>query len=239
MTYTEVIPNQAPQCGLTGDTGAVIKTELPMCDCHCTDRTLGRNLFEQELDRLHQAAAHNDIAFAAAFHFCVSEGKCPPKWLIKEIDDLLIELLKRERTTKRGRSAGRVARCRQDLWDFERSCAVDEVRRIRGENAHELEITKDYPPELEKRFSHLKKVRKWLGYGTYECAAMFLRGTFAACSSHGVRASYRKVRRAYASRTAAWRYYTFPGDFLGRVGIPYPLTPLPGTKTANFFDLQP
>lgn len=210
-----------------------------MCDSPCATQKRGRRLFEEELERHRKVAAYNDIAFAAAFHLCASEGKCPPQWLVKAVDDLLIELLKREKSTNRGRSAGRVARCRQDLWDFERSCAVDEVRRIRSETAHELEIMTDYPPEFENRFIHIKKAQKWLSYGTFECAAMYLRGTFAWGSPHAVRKSYRKVRKAFATRSGNWRYYMFPGDFLGRVGIPYPFTLMPGTKIANFYDLKP
>ena len=210
-----------------------------MRHCECCSRKLGHAVFERELENYRKAAQHNDIAFAAAFHMCATEEKCPPAYLVKAVDELLIELLKGEKSKKRGRAGGRVARCRQDLWDFERFCAVDEVRRIREENPQRLESIKDCTPEERKVFAHFEKVRDWLRYGTFECASMYLAGTFAWGIPNTVRASYRRVRRALTTRSGAFRYYMFFGDFLGRVGIPYPATLRPGNKTTFFYDLKP
>jgi len=196
-------------------------------------------LFEEEIERLREAGKHNDIAYAGALHLCAQEGIAPPPWLVKVLDDLLTELLKRERSSKRGRSSGRVARHRQDLWDFERWCAVDEVRRLRRQTSEDVKRLENEQANIRRQFAHVFKAHEWLRYGTFECASMYLAGTYAWGSPSAVRASYRRVQKRMSSRTAAFRHYLIPGDFLCRVGIPYPLTLLPGNKLTPFYDLTP
>ena len=153
---------------------------------HCKpDRKVDR-LHEEELDRLREMSVHNDIAFAAGLHYCAQEGICPPPWLAKGASNLLIELLKREKSRKRGRAAGRVARYRQDLCDFERWDAVFQVRELRQRAKEDVETLAEMQASGEI-VQNLREIQKWLLNGTFECASMAVRGGPAFGSADAVR----------------------------------------------------
>jgi hypothetical protein len=195
--------------------------------------------FDEELERIRRVGRINDLAYAAGLRHCVVDGVEPPPWLVEEIDKLLTDLLTRERPRKRGRHAGRIARYRQDMRDFCRWCAVDEVRRRRQEYAERAEEMSAYTAEQRRRYGCIDKIQRWFKYGTFRCAAMTLLGTDAFASADTVRASYRRVEKRMRSKAEAFRYYIFWGDFLHRIGMPWPGSYSTGIKFTPFFDLKP
>jgi len=195
-------------------------------------------LFDQELERLRKVARHNELAYAAALRMCIVEEVAPPLWLLQAIDELMLDLLKREKSTKRGRHAGRIARYCQDMRDYTRYDAVEEVRRRRQEYHEKADDMATYSAEQRKRYGCIDKIRKWFRYGTFPCASMYLLGTDAFASPSAVRASYRRVKRRSRSKEDALRYYVFWGDFLKRLGVPWPGSYDPGMKFTPFYDLK-
>lgn len=208
------------------------------------DRPVDR-LHEEELDRIRAMCAQNDIAIAAGMYYCATEEICPPPWLVRGAAKLMIELLKREKSQKRGRAAGRIARYRQDLWDFERWSAVLEIREIRERNDKDLKelaarsAKQKLPKHQKELFQNLEKARKWLHQDTFECASMSLRGSHAYASAMAVKKSYRRVQEAMGTRSAAHRYHLMFGDFVFQIGLEWPGACKPGTKTVPFYDLTP
>src|SRR5690606_23087654 len=95
--------------------------------------------------------------------------------------------------------------------------------------------TKACDVEAVKRYD---KARQWLRHDTFECASMLLRGTHAYASPAAVRASYRRVERAHGEGSTS-RYHIPYGDFLFRLGLEWPGTYKPDTKTVHFSDLTP
>src|SRR6186997_3143495 len=133
---------------------------------YCREARPVDRLHEEELERHRKSAVHNDIAVAAAMYYCAEEKICPPPWLVAASANLMIELLKKEKSKKRGRAAGRVARCRQDLYDFDRWNAVHQIRELKDKNKNELESLKTYGDIDQRHAKRIHKTRAWLRYGT-------------------------------------------------------------------------
>jgi hypothetical protein len=202
---------------------------------NCGSNRLVDDLREQEFQRIKDMSVSNDIAFASGLYFCATERICAPQWLLEGAAKLLIELLSREKSKKRGRSGGRIARYCQDLRDYERWCAVLEVREMRLKNKDELKV----PEEQNKADERIKKTRNWLRYGTFECAAMVLKNTDAYATPAAVKASYRRVEKTMRDRPAAHRYHLTFNDFVFQIGLDWPGATKPGTKIVPFYDLTP
>src|SRR5262249_48796653 len=60
------------------------------------------------------------VAVPASFYYCLENRLDTPPWLLAAATELLCDLLKREKSNKRGRSCGFVARHRQDTIDYAR-----------------------------------------------------------------------------------------------------------------------
>jgi hypothetical protein len=86
----------------------------------------------RELDSLRRLDSHQEIAIARAMDYCATHQIHPPEWLVEAAALLVVDLLKREKSTQRGRTASCLARFRHEFWDMERWDAVQEVRRIRS-----------------------------------------------------------------------------------------------------------
>jgi hypothetical protein len=189
----------------------------------------------RELDKFRRLTAHKEIATARAMDYCATHQVCPPEWLVAEAASLLIELLKREKTTRRGSNASYLARFHQERKNTERWDAVLEVRRIRS-MARRDETALKRSPERKvtdsfKR-SHQKR-REWLKQGTFECAADRLKGRDAHVTAYGVRNSYRKMeksRKEPSNAIGAW----FDDPFLNKLGLQGVLDRKPGTKPFLF-----
>src|SRR5262245_41561974 len=95
---------------------------------------------QRELDALREVTAHPELATAAALHFCAKYYVCPPEWLVERALELICQLLKREKSSKRGRAAGAITRYQQDLWHLERWDAVKGIQYARQRSRRDLRI---------------------------------------------------------------------------------------------------
>jgi hypothetical protein len=174
----------------------------------------------RELESLRGLTEHKEIAIARAMDYCVKNRISPPEWLVEAATSLLIDLLKRERPTTRGRTASCIARLRHEMWDVERWDAVKTVREIRQRCKREQTAQKALPaaavPESYKK--RLLKFRKWLNQGTFNCAAKLLAGREALASASTINASYKKIEATRSGPTppaGAW----FDDPFLKQLGL--------------------
>lgn len=211
---------------------------------YCRPEARGDYFHERELDWLRAMSAHNDIGVAAGIYHCANFEICPPLWLTKAAAKLLIELLKREKSQNRGRTAGRIARYRQDLWDFARWCAVIDIRELRERTKQDLKewvecaAREKLTQDEEEHFHRLKRTSAWLRHDTFECASMTLRGSDAYAGAVAVKRSYRRVQAAYSAHAPA-RYHLMYGDFVFKIGLDWPGSYKPGTKWVPFYELTP
>lgn len=174
----------------------------------------------RELEKLRRLIAHKEIGIARAMHYCATYNINPPDWLVEEAASLMIDLLKRERSTSRGRTATHLSRFRQESWDLERWFAVHEVRRIRGRVDRDDAVLKDSPDRNATKAwkKHHERLKEWLKAGTFECAVGLLEGRDAYASPSAIRASYRRVERVRAKpdqAVGAW----FDDAFRQRLGL--------------------
>jgi hypothetical protein len=189
----------------------------------------------RELDKFRRLTAHKEIATAGAMDYCATHEVCPPGWLVAEAASLMIELLKREKTTRRGSNASHLARFHQERKDIERWDAVMEVRRIRW-MARQDENALKRSPKRKVTDSFMKsymKRKEWLKQDTFECAAILLRGRDAHVSAYGVRKSYKKMERSLkdpSSAIGAW----FDDPFLKKLGLQASFERKPGTNIFLF-----
>jgi hypothetical protein len=147
----------------------------------------------------------------------------------------MVELLKREKSTKRGSTSSHLARFHQELKNTERWSAVKDVQRIRrmarqDDNALKADPKRVLPKTLQER---LMKRRAWLGQDNFKCAAELLEGRDAYVSSHGVRSSYREVQRCCkdpSNNIGAW----FDDAFLNKLGLQGAHDRKPGKKAFLF-----
>jgi hypothetical protein len=205
-----------------------------MTSCSGSDRT--PSAFDlRELDKFRRLENHREIATARAMDYCATNQICPPEWLVVEAASLMVELLKREKSTKRGSTSGHLARFHQELKNTERWFAVKEVQRIREMAEQDDNALKANPKRvLPKNFraQHMRR-RAWLDQGTFECAADLLEGRDAYVSCHGVRSSYMEVekcRKSPSYNVGAW----FDDAFLNKLGLQGALDRKPGKKVFLF-----
>ena len=195
---------------------------------------------ERELADLNGAKFHRELAVIAALEYCAEEGRSPPPWAVREAADLLVRLLKLERTRKRGRAGSCIARYTQDMWDVERWDAVEEIRRIRNRSKHELNLLRELPTGSHLRHrEHQGKMQKWLRHGVFECASMYLVGRDARASAQTIRKSHREVKRRAGDGPKPDRYFLFDERFLRKIGLPGLQDRKKGTKTFPLYDLKP
>src|SRR5205085_1238532 len=120
----------------------------------------------RELEKFRGLTAHKEVATARAMDYCVTHQICPPEWLVADAASLLVELLKREKTTRRGSTASHLARFHQERKDTERWDAVMEVRRIRSMAKQDDLALKARPNRAADSFKRSHKKRKeWLKQG--------------------------------------------------------------------------
>src|SRR5262249_25562918 len=82
------------------------------------------------------------LAAPAALHYCLEHDIAPPRWVAEAALLLLCDLLKREKSKRRGRAGGSVARYRQDMIDFLR---WNEVDVLRNEQQRSKRLMSEYP----------------------------------------------------------------------------------------------
>jgi hypothetical protein len=159
------------------------------------------------------------VAVPAALYFCSEHGVSVPQWLAKAASELLCDLLKREKSTKRGRSGGAVARYRQDLIDMTRWNEVIVIREKQQQVRHEIE----YYSNSSMRMSSEQIARAgWLGRSlsrAFECVSDVFERTEAFGSPESIKRSYREVARNMGDPSQAQRYSIFHPLFLQMLGI--------------------
>jgi hypothetical protein len=183
-----------------------------------------RVLHEMELERLQKARdAGVVIAVPAALDYCLEHDLAPPAWLIQAASDLLCDLLRREKSNKRGRSAGSVARYRQDMVDFVR---WNEVEVLGEHQQRSIELMTTYPtcpsPSQSGIYAEEAVKAEWLGTSRsriYQCVSEVLERTDAFGSPESIKRSCRQVRRNERNPAHAFRYYLLPHPFLQKLGI--------------------
>jgi hypothetical protein len=190
----------------------------------------------RELDKFRRLTEHKEIAMARAMDYCATHQVCPPEWLVVAAAALMIELLKREKTTRRGANASNLARFHQELKDTERWGAVMEVRTIRARARSDDNVLKACPRHVVSdsfKRSHGKR-KEWLMQGTFECAASLLEGRDARVTPYAVRKSFQKVERARKGPSFAGGAW-FDHPFLKKLGLQGPLDRKPGKKSFLFW----
>jgi hypothetical protein len=162
------------------------------------------------------------IAAAAALEFCAEHKLQTPQWVLESASTLLCDLLRREKSEKRGRSCGHVARHRQDRIDYDRWCAVTEIREKQTElknYVRELHTRQGIPKAyLEDRENHLE----WVGNSlerAFECASLLLGRTDSCGSPDAVKRSYLNVEANNRSGEQFCRYHLLDYRFLVKIGI--------------------
>jgi hypothetical protein len=183
---------------------------------------------------------HRELAIGAALHYCAANKLVPPTWLVEEAASTYCGLLKNQKATKqRGRASGIAARYRQDQIDYERWCAITEVRDKQTEIKEEVEELRSRKrrgvPVLE--LQDREKMLNWVGrrwVRALECASMLLRGTDAQGSPEAMKASYLRVKKH--NKDGRLRYHLLDQGFLALVGIDIQFEPK-GRKFVPFYDL--
>lgn len=179
---------------------------------------------EQELERLRKACeADVKIAVPAALDYCLEHGLAPPSWVVQAASTLLCDLLRREKSQKRGRSAGAVARYRQDMIDFLR---WNEVEVLKEHQQRSIELLSRYPacPSPNQADIYAEEVAKaeWLGSSLsriYDCVSEVLERTDAFGSPESIKRSYRQVQLSGRNSSHVFRYCLLPDPFLRKLGI--------------------
>src|SRR5262249_46483840 len=139
------------------------------------------------------------LAAPAALHYCLEHDIAPPRWVAEAALLLLCDLLKREKSKRRGRAGGSVARYRQDMIDFLR---WNEVDVLRNEQQRSKRLMSEYPvcpaPRLKQTYDSEVEKAKWLGTSAkrlYECVSEVIEQTEAFGSAESIKRSYRQVQR--------------------------------------------
>ena len=199
------------------------------------------------LDELHETQLEyfkmmldTGVAVPAAMHYCTEHGLNAPPWLMRAATDLIVDLLKREKSKKRGRAASAVARYRQDMIDLARWDAIREVREKQKEFREDVEKLRTMPNVRRDLLEERRKMLEWLGRGSlraYECAAMLLIGTEAFAGPDAMKKAYGRVERNSVDPKQATRYHVLQPRFLRRLGLESLLNVKPGKKFKPFYDL--
>jgi hypothetical protein len=175
------------------------------------------------------------VGVPAALHYCAEYNVTVPRWLTKAALELLCDLLKREKSTKRGRSAGAVARYRKDMIDMTRWNEVCVLREKQSEIHETVSYYAKTSLVSSPRFAEEAAKAQWLGRSlsrTYECVSEVLQKTEAFGSPESIKRSYREVERNHRDPSKAFRYAILDIDVLSKLGIDYDLGYGHGAKIA-------
>lgn len=180
-------------------------------------------LHEHELARL-ETMAKSGVALAvpAALHYCVQHQLSPPPWLLPATTEMLCNLLKREKSTKRGRSCGVVARYRQDMIDYARCDQVMVVRKKQQEILKQVQELRRLSKIPKGMLDEREKMLAWVGRTlnrAFECASMLLEGSEAFGSADAMKRSYFQVRRNNKDPDQAPRYHQLSRHLLLKFGV--------------------
>jgi hypothetical protein len=181
--------------------------------------------FDRELnnfERMYEAGSN--VAVAGALQFCAEYGISPPQWLVHASLKVVCDLLRREKSTKRGRSTGAIARYRQDMIDYFRwdECVVLEELQIKVQDAIKIYSDVPIPAGLKNRYAEERQRANWLGTTrsrVYECVSQALARTEAFGSPQSIKRSCRQVIRNQADPKRAFRYFLIGDAAMKLLGI--------------------
>jgi hypothetical protein len=183
------------------------------------------------LDRFHQrelealemmACDGSQIATSAALDYCHRYGPSLPSWFVGPAAQITKESLRKEKTSKRGRSAQPLDRYRQDMVDFARYDAVCEVREKQSELPREVQRLGQLPNVTANVIEGIEKMLAWAGQTwerAFQCASIMLTDTSAFGGSDAIKASYFKVKAAMLIPEQAHRYHILDPQFLASLGM--------------------
>jgi hypothetical protein len=197
-------------------------------------------IHERNLNDLENMAAHSELATAAALDYCAEHHVPVPPWLVEAAAKLTRDLLLREKPKKRGRTAGIIARYRQDMIDFDRWNEVLVTRENQPRLKRDVTLCRTYLDGNHPSRRDREKMHQWLGHTwlrAFECATMSLTGTHSRAGVEATRRSYLKVQRAMKGSEAAMRYHQLDVGFLIRLGCKGWFERKRGTKIMPLYDL--
>jgi hypothetical protein len=160
------------------------------------------------------------LGVTAALNHSVEHGCSLPSWAAEAALKMICDLLKREKSERRGRAASVIARYRQDYIDMVRwneVIVLEEKQKTVNQSLIDyasLANTKIYQDEA-KRAEWLGRTRSRI----FECVSEVLEGTEAFGSPLSIKRSYFEVERNNQHPTKAYRYGWFENSLLERVGI--------------------
>jgi hypothetical protein len=198
-------------------------------------------LHEHELARL-ETMAQSGVALAvpAALHYCVQHQLSPPPWLLPATTEMLCGLLKREKSTKRGRACGPVARYRQDMIDYARWDQVMVVREKQQEILKQVQKLRSLPTIPKSILDEQEKMLAWVGHTlnrAFECASMLLEGSEAFGSAEAMKRSYFQVRRNSKDSDRTLRYHQLSRHLLLKFGVKESHEIRPRKKSVPLYEL--
>lgn len=195
----------------------------------------------KELDHLEaMARAGVAVAVPAAMHYCAEYEVNPPAWLLAMATELLCNLMRRERSTRRGRSCGYVARYRQDMIDLARHSEVDVIRQRQKAILQQVEELRATPNVPKAMLQEREKMLGWIGKTldrAFECAVPVLEGSQAYAGRDAIKASYFRVERHSRDPKKALRYHVLDAGILRKLGIKHETEYRPGRKKIPFYEL--
>jgi hypothetical protein len=162
------------------------------------------------------------LGVPAALHHSIEYG-CPlPSWVAGAAFEMICDLLKREKSNKRGRAAGVLARYRQDYIDLIRwneVIVLEERQKRLNQALIDYASVADTFPEFYQ--SELRRA-EWFGSTRsriFECVSEVLEDTEAFGSPLSIKRSYLAVERNNRHPTTACRYAFFDRSLLECLGV--------------------
>lgn len=208
-----------------------------------SSQSVVRSSVETYLDA-HRNMANSGVAIAVpgALHFCQQWRVPVPDWLLEAAIELLCDLLKNEKPSRRGRTPTHVARARQDYIDKSRWSTVVWQREAQKDLLEQVESIRRNPEGPGAYFrKDREQLQNWLGTTlerAFECASMLLEGTEAFGSPDAIKRSYFKVERNSEDPTQRYRYYYMDPQFLMKLGIKWEPFVRPGRKIEPLYKLS-
>jgi hypothetical protein len=201
------------------------------------------DLHQRELGYLQQMVAGGvGVAIPAALQYCLQYKQSVPDWLLESSIELLCNLLKSEKSARRGRGGTHIARRRQDKIDYDRWGTVLSQRDAQKDQLRQLDTIKVYGDDLPLSWREDREnLQAWSSTTlnrAFECSSMLLEGTEAFGSPEAIKRSYFKVERNMRTPAQAVRYYHLDPMFLHeRLGIKWEPFVRPGRKCEPLYNL--
>ena len=145
-------------------------------------------------------------------------------WVIEAASVGYCKVLNGALTKKLGRSSGPVERYQQDMVDYARWEAINDVREKQREFPEDLKELRARPNVSKSIIEEKRKMLKRVGktwQSAFQYAATLVRGTPAFGGIAAMKASYYRVERN--SKSGRLRYHLLDPSFLGSIGMVHPM----------------